>query len=75
MTIDNLDMEKEISLEALDSHKIEIESDSIPSGIPEDYNDSNNIDIVPEEENKADPVEENQDEDNKGAVFLLHFIN
>ena len=53
-------MEKDISLEALKSHKIE--SDSIPSGSPEHHKDSDNIDTVPEEENKDDTVEENQND-------------
>ena len=64
-----LNMEKDISLDAINSHKNE--ADSTGSGRPEDHNASDNIDTVPEEENETNTEEENQDENSKGAFFTF----
>ena len=57
-------MEKDISLDAINSHKNEADS-------TEDHNASDNIDTVPEEENETNTEEENQDENSKGAFFTF----
>ena len=69
MTI--LKIEKDISLEVPNSHKME--ADTTASGNIDDHVKSDNIDTgtVPKQENENGQVEENEDEDNKGVVSVL----
>ena len=61
-------MEKNISLDVHNFRKNE--ADSTSSGSQEDLDDSNNIDTVSEEEKENGQVEGNEDEDNKGFIFI-----
>ena len=67
-------MEKDISLDAINSHKNEADSTSTASGHPEGHDAiNNNIDTAPEEENDINTVEENQDDLNRiGPISYNH---